>query len=183
LKRGELMFDKTYTIRGMHATYWKRLSKNLSEKLGPNENGDYKIFERYIDAYMVAPLLGCLYNRKGSKTLPESDDTAGMQANILIKYQSFLTTIYRTVILTNSSNDYTVEEKIDRAFKGDTDENILKENMELFNSYFLGGIEILYETFILECTTNEDYVDKIFEYVNRFYKQMNIDDENEEISI
>lgn len=167
----------------MHATYWKRLCKNTSEKLGPNDNGEFKIFDRYVDAYMVAPLLGCLYNRKGTKNLPDSEDTAGMQANILIKYQEYLTNIYRTIILTDPSNKYTSEEKIDRAFKGDSDEGILKENMDLFNSYFLGGIEILYETFIQECTTNEDYVDKIFEYVDKYYRQMNLDEDDEEISI
>lgn len=170
------MFDRTFQIKGTHATYWKRLCKTTTDKVGPNEGAQFKIFERYIDAYMVAPILGCLYNRKGSKDLPDSEDVAAMQANILINNQKKLLYIYRLIMLTEKSSDLTEEQRIDRAFKTDSDEEIVKSNMQIFHDYFLGGLEILYDVFVNNCITDDDYINKIYEFVDRF-KLESIDDD------
>lgn len=172
------MFDRTYQIKGTHATYWKRLCKTTTDRIGPNEGGQFKIFERYIDAYMVAPLLGCLYNRRGNKELPDSEDTAAMQANILINNQKKLLFIYRVIMLTDKSTDLTDEQRIDRAFRTDSDEEAVKANMQIFNEYFLGGLEILYDVFVNNCINDDDYIDKVFSYVDRFKNEMFPDDIN-----
>lgn len=162
------MFDRTYQIKGTHATYWKRLCKTTSDKVGPNEGGQFKIFERYIDAYMVAPILGCLYNRKGNRDLPDSEDVAAMQANILINNQKKLLFIYRLIMLTERATELTDEQRIDRAFRTDSDDAAVKENMQIFNDYFLGGLEILYDIFVTNCITDDDYVNKIYSFVESF---------------
>ena len=172
------MFDRTYQIKGTHATYWKSLCKTTTDKIGPNEGGQFKIFERYIDAYMVAPLLGCLYNRKGRKDLPDSEDTAAMQANILIFNQKKLQFIYRVIMLTDNSSEITDEQRIDRAFRTDSDEEAVKYNMQTFNDYFLGGLEILHEVFVENCITDEDYLNKIYSYVDSFKNNLFTDEMN-----
>ena len=48
------MFEKDYTIHGIHATYIKYLVN------------DAKIFNRYIDVYMNAAVWGLLYDRTAS---------------------------------------------------------------------------------------------------------------------
>lgn len=169
------MFDRDYQIRGMHATYWKTLCKTPTDKVGVNPGGQFKIFERYVDAYMVAPLLGCLYGKKGSKDLPDSDDDAGMLAAVLIANQQRLTYIYRIIMLTDKSTGLSEDERIDRAFRDDTNDEAVKNNMQLFNDYFLGGLELLYDAFVLNCTTDDDYINKIYEYVSAFKKDQNID--------
>jgi hypothetical protein len=39
--------------------------------------------------------------------------------------------------------------------------------MKLFHAYVCGGIEFLYEKF-QDCTTNDDYIEKMYEIVERF---------------
>lgn len=169
------MFDRDFQVRGMHATYWKALCKTPKDKAGVNPGGQFKIFERYVDAYMVAPLLGCLYGKKGSTDLPDSDDDAGMLADVLISNQQKLTYIYRVIMLTDKSTGMNEQERIDRAFRDDTNEEAMKKNMQLYNDYFLGGLELLYDAFVNNCTTDDDYINKIYEYVLAFKNDQNIE--------
>ena len=43
-----------------------------------------------------------------------------------------------------------------------------KNNMDLFHSYVLGGIEVLYEQFTEDCTTRDDYINQIYDVVTKF---------------
>lgn len=163
------MFDKNISIRGIHASYLKSLCKGSPEKnSAEKENNEFRVFNRYLDAYMVAPLIGCYYNRKGKIDTENSNDEASMNANILIRNQEELMKIYRTIVLVDKSSNYSDEERINRAFKGDLDDKISDENMKLFTEYFLGGLEILYDKFIQSCTTTDDYLDQMFDYVDTF---------------
>lgn len=48
----------------------------------------------------------------------------------------------------------------------------LKENIDVFHSYVSGGIEVLYEKFAEDCTTKDDYINKIYEVVSSFEKDV-----------
>lgn len=53
------------------------------------------------------------------------------------------------------------EIKVNRAFRGPKTEEEFKENVEMFNDYVRGGIEILYEELYLrELDLNDAYTDK-----------------------
>ena len=39
---------------------------------------------------------------------------------------------------------------------------------QVFNSYFLGGLEVLHEQFVDQCITDDDYLKKMFDYVRHF---------------
>ena len=41
--------------------------------------------------------------------------------------------------------------------------------MAIFNSYFLGGLEILHEEFVDECIEDDDYLRKMYEFSKSFY--------------
>lgn len=174
------MFDKTIRVTGIHATYWKDLSSVLGENPGPNPRGKFKLFNRYMDGFFVAPLLGCLYNRKGNPNLGNSEDEAAMQANIIIKNAQVLYTLLRTIILVDPSSNLSKEDRIEKAFRGESDPEVEAENMKTYMDYFLGGLEILHEEF-QDSITDDDFVNKIFEMVNKFYKDINIDKIDEEI--
>ena len=47
--------------------------------------------------------------------------------------------------------------------------------MKVFNAYFLGGLEILHEEFVEQCHDADDYLKRIYDYVQRFYAEQ--DDE------
>ena len=142
------MFDKDMQIRGKYATYWKALTQLPGNAVETSKN--FKIFENYIYVYMVAPIIGLLNGRKGQyDPADDSKDTAGMLAEIQIKNASKLKYIYRLITLVDDSEGLSDEEKINRAFREDSNEESVKKGMELYTAYFFGGLEVLYETFVL----------------------------------
>ena len=64
------MFDKQYRFRGRHARYVDDLT-NVFDTLSKA-----KIFERNVDVYANAPLVGFLYGRKA-----DLDDTKNPETN------------------------------------------------------------------------------------------------------
>ena len=168
------MFDKDFQIRGKHASYWKSLSKTPgnAQDVSPN----FKVFNRYIDVYMLAPIIGLLNNRKGfHDSSDDSKDTAGMLAEVLIKNQSKLKYIYRLIILLDDTSDITTDQKINRAFREENNEESIAEGMKIFNEYFLGGLEVLNEEFVTSCTTDDDFINRIYSFVEEFKNEQSID--------
>lgn len=169
------MFDKDMQIRGKYATYWKALTQLPGNAVETSKN--FKIFENYIYVYMVAPIIGLLNGRKGQyDPADESKDTAGMLAEIQIKNASKLKYIYRLITLVDDSEGLSDEEKINRAFREDNNEESVKKGMDLYTAYFFGGLEVLYETFVLGCITEDDYIRKMFDFVSEFRDEQSIDD-------
>lgn len=174
------MFEHDFTLVGKHATYTKFLVK---ERIENNDQERPSIFNRYIDVYMNAATLGFLYGRKGIKDL-DSIDRARIYADVFATERLKCEYIYRLIMLLDETPGYTIENKVDRAFRDDAKSNEVKTNtlnMELFNSYVLGGIEFLYETFAENCTTKEDYINKIYEVVTDFKDEISGIEYNDKI--
>ncbi len=53
------------------------------------------------------------------------------------------------------------------------DREMIKNNMKIYNSYFLGGLEIMHEQFVEQCITDDDYLKKIFDFVRHFEEEQN----------
>jgi hypothetical protein len=170
------MFDKDMQIHGKYATYWKALSQ-LPGNANDTSKNTFKVFENYIYVYMVAPIIGLLNGKKGQYDQNDSSkDTAGMLAEIQIKNAAKLKYIYRLIILMDDSLGLSEEEKINWAFRADNDEEYVKQGMELYTSYFFGGLDVLYDTFVNSCITDDDYIRKMFDFVSEFKEEQNIDD-------
>lgn len=169
------MFDKDMQIRGKYATYWKALTQLPGNAVETSSN--FKIFENYIYVYMVAPIIGLLNGRRAYvDPADDSKDTAGMLAEVQIKNLAKLKYIYRLIVLMDDSEGLTNEEKIDRAFREDDNEEVAKKGMELYMAYFLGGLEVLYETFVQSCVTDDDFILKMFEFINEFKEEQSVDE-------
>ena len=165
------MFDSDYRLHGKHATYAKFLKD------------DAKIFNYIIDVYMNGAIYGLLYNKKVERDR-DSKDNVNILASQFIERQSACEFIYRLVMLLDDSTSLTTDERIDRAFRDDSVENNdekMKANMELFNSYVRGGIEQLYEDFITGCTTEDDYLSRINEIVSDLKDSFETEDVSLEI--
>lgn len=167
------MFENDVTLNGKHATYLKFLAvKNSKEdKAGASSAG---IFERYIDVYMNAAVWGLLYQRKADKD-GESSDRARIYADAFAKERKNCVFLYRLVMLLDDTTQISDEERINKAFRYDTQsdkKDELEKNLELFNSYVRGGIELLYEQFTDGCTTKDDYIDKTFEIMKTFKNEI-----------
>lgn len=159
------MFTGDIYIRGKYATYLKYLSQKT-------EKNDRKekvagVFERMIDVYMTAAIVGVNFGLRRDDENTGSD-TAKLFADVVNREQDNLISIFRIVMLVDNSTGLSADEKIRRAFKTpDT-----PENMKLFNAYVRGGIEWLYEQFTSGATTKEEYLAKIYEIVEAFNSEL-----------
>lgn len=156
------MFDSDYQFKGKHATYVKFLNKD--------ENGA-NVFERMLDVYMLAPIIGKLYGRR-SGVDKESSDTARIFADAIIKEQHKLKYIYRLIMLCHEEEGLTEDAKVKMAFKDDGSKDDLAKNMEIFHSYMLGGVEVLYEKFSEDNTTRDDYLYQIYKLIEGFKQEI-----------
>ena len=159
------MFENDYTINGKHATYLKCLVN------------DAKVFVRYIDVYMNAAVVGFLYGRSEPKD-NSSQDRARIYADAFAKEKRQCDFIYRLVMLLDESNELSHTERLDRAFRNDTQlsteeaETKHSNNMLLFHSYVFGGIEVLYEQITVGSTNREDYINKIYDITANFKEEI-----------
>lgn len=162
------MFENDYTINGKHATYLKYIAKSKD-----NMNSPY-IFERYIDVYMNAAIFGLLYGRTVKKD-NKSKDRARIYADAFARERENCTFLYRLVMILDKTVPMSPEERVDRAFRDDADENAtdkFNQNMELFNSYVLGGIEVLYEKFMENLITTDDCITQAYEMMKDFIDEV-----------
>ena len=61
------------------------------------------------------------------------------------------------------------DERIDLAFRYDTDDEKVKQGMDVFNAYARGGIEWLYQEITSNnASTNEDYLERLTVLVKEF---------------
>lgn len=179
------MFDSDYKISGIYATYWMDLCKRQKRKDETEEEykkDNFKIFNTYMDCYMVATVLGIRYGRVGKLNDPDNKDSAGMLQNIINKKSNQLKYIYQIVMLFEKERNLTEEERLENAFQlseynddgSINEENAarIKENLELFEKYFFGGLEILHEEFVEKCSTDEDYLERIYAFVKEYSEEI-----------
>lgn len=168
------MFNSDFRISGKHANYWKDLCELAGNVPDRDQHANFKIFNAYIDAYIVCPLIGYQFSRKG--VIDNSvDGNAGMLAEVLIKRSAELKYVYQILMLVDEESEPDIDKRVYRAFnlseKTDEDKQLVSQNMKIFNSYFLGGLEILHEIFVDECIDDDSYLSKIHEFVNNFYEE------------
>lgn len=168
------MFENDYTITGKHATYLKYMAAKNAKDDENVATSSAKLFERYIDVYMNAAIWGLLYSRTAPKD-NSSDDRARIYADAFANERDNCVFLYRMVMLLDKSLDIESEERINRAFRYDTQPEkaeAFRLNMDLFHDYVRGGIELMYEQFTDGCSTREDYLNKVFEIMTIFKKEI-----------
>lgn len=138
------IFKDKISITGKHSTYLRKLTKYTSFSNDPvKEDKALKVFEKNINTYIVATIIGLKFNKKS----PIDNSSTELPTNIVTetilndKNAETLEYLYHMVILLDDIT-LTEKERIERAFS--TDENVIKQNKEIFNSYFRGGLELLY---------------------------------------
>lgn len=152
------MFDKNIKISGIHSFYMDEL-KNRG------------LFRRHLDIYIHSAIIGFHYGRI-SQTDKTSQHTTYKPTNIFLEQimteVNNLEFVYRLIMLLHDSDKLILEERIKRAFRDDSLEEVHeqhKKNMLIFNSYVLGGIEVLYEKIIDQSVTDLDYLRKSYEFM------------------
>lgn len=158
------MFTGDIYVRGKYATYLKY----LSQKTEKNDRREKVagVFERMIDVYMTAAIIGVNYGLKHDDENANTDNVK-IFADVVNREQDNLISIFRIVMLVDNTTGLNADQKIDRAFKNPDN----PENMRLFSAYVRGGIEWLYEQFTSGATTRDEYIAKIYEIVECFKEE------------
>lgn len=170
------MFDKQYRFRGRHAFRVDALTGFFD-----NER-KAKLFDRNVDVYANAPLIGFLYGRTA-----EVDDTKNPENNQVysqnvmgdrvIYSQEELLFNFRLIMLLDKQYEPDEEARINKAFRN-TGENPNDEAR--FDSYVRGGIDVLYEKLIEGANFPEDYVNRLFDFIEEFNEKFNEDISDED---
>lgn len=163
------MFDKEYAFRGKHADMVNKLTT-------PFDRDNNKLFDRVVDAYMVAPLVGFLYSRKSDLDKSEGDKKIFLDQ--LLKSQKTLWFNYRLIMLLDQKHEPDLHERIDKAFRNYGSEKAVDDEA-LFEEYVRGGIEVLYEKLMASVKKEDDYLENLFNFVedinDRYNKEIDID--------
>lgn len=133
------------------------------------EESKAKLFERNLDVYINAPLIGFLYNRKGQR----DDNSAISPQNIfpeqMINASDKLKYNLRLILLLDKGYEPSEEKRLDKAFRHLGAE----EDLALFDEYVLGGVEVLYEKLIQGVNSSTSYTDQLFDFVEEFNERFN----------
>lgn len=175
------MFDREYTFRGKHATFVKELKNEFGME------GKLNVFERNIDVYVLAPIVGFIYKRQSTiDTVSDlKNDIAKIGTDQILDATNDIKYNFRLIMLLDKKYEPSLEKRIAKAFQYletqqekeyyDSEEG--KRDLEIFNSYVLGGVEYLYENIILGKIKN-DYTSNAIEFIKKFDDEYNktIDD-------
>lgn len=156
-----MLFDKEFEFEGKHATYCRAL------------NDEIGLFTTFRETYMLSAIVGFLYGSKACKDTTEKVQPASILPSELSKQRLNLRNIYRYIMLLEETPGLTIDDYKSRAFKDDSEDESpekLKKNMEIFNSYVLGGIEIIYDKF-KECTSKKDVVNLLNDFLENFVSE------------
>ena len=168
------MFDKQYRFVGKHADMVNKLTAIF------DANSKAKLFERNLDVYINAPLIGFLYNRKSSKDTSTGNNTAPqnifpeqmINASDLLKYN------LRLILLLDTSYEPDQQLRLDKAFrKLGADEN----DLALFDEYVLGGVEVLYEKLMDGTSGATEYLGRMYDFLEEFHERFNEEISNKDI--
>ncbi|MBF8984105.1 hypothetical protein IZY60_11210 [Lutibacter sp. B2] len=157
------MFNKEYSFKGSHAKRVKFLSGQF------DEHSTSKIFSRNIDVYIASSIIGFLYGRK-SPLNNEDKESAKIMGDMIIKSAEDLKYNLRLILLLDEKYESDKKERINRAFKFFSSDKTKKQDLELFESYVRGGIDVLYEKIIEP--TNE-YINNLYDFLEEFDDRFN----------
>ena len=163
------MFDKQYRFRGSHALRVDALTNIFDEKSG------VKLFERNVDVYINAPIIGFLYNRRAEIDGTKDPETnAVYNQNIMgdrvINSQDDLMFNFSLIMLLDKNYESDEDKRIDKALRYVGENSADKEH---FESYVRGGIDVLYEKLIEDANTPDDYINNLYEFIDEFNDRFN----------
>lgn len=144
-------FRKEVPITGKHSRY--------VDAMWEQNQIQNSYFKRLVDLYTFAPVIGLRARRKAKADNSEGKRTVPVTQ--MLEKEKDLEIIMHTILLLDDSKNLTLNQRIDRSFRGPTTDEEFKDNMDLFHDYMRGGIEVLYECLVeRELTMDDMYTDK-----------------------
>lgn len=162
------LFENEIEFNGKYASYARFL------------RDDVGIFTTFRETYIVSAIVGYLNSVTESQDDTDKVQAASIFPTELDKRKHDLKFLYRLMLLTKDEEGFTPENYKDRAFRDDVEEHAeqLKSNMELFNSYVCGGVELLYEKF-KNCDDEDKIAIALYDFIREFAEDIGIEEAGE----
>lgn len=165
------MFDKQYRFTGSHAEKVNALTAIF------DEDSKAKLFERNLDVYINAPLIGFLYRQKAIKDSKSEISPQNIFPEQMINASDKLKYILRLILLLDTEHEPDSEKRLDKAFRQFGQE----EDLALFDQYVLGGVDVLYEKLIEGAGDPSEYITRLYDFMEEFNDRYNSDVTSEDI--
>lgn len=166
------LFRSKVNFYGKHGQYLDALTPD-TQKLNNEDLPEIQrkkfLFEKVVDIYAMAPLVGYFYQRKGERD--GSTQTKTIMENAISNNRDQLLFSYELLMLLDKSSEPDLNERIRRAFCA-TDE-LSESGFKVYNAYALGGIEVLYEKLIEDASSPEDLVRNLMDFVADYNDKFN----------
>lgn len=169
------MFDKEYSFKGIHAEKVVKLTAEF------DKSGN-KLFARNYDVYLLAPIVGFLYNvksdidREGDKTIKPTK----IFPDILMKNKDDLLFNYRLIMLLDKNNEADFEERVNKAFRYYGSKDVINDEL-LYEEYVRGGVDKIYEKIFHNAQSSDDYLKNLFLFVDEIEERYNSDIDKDSI--
>ena len=170
------IFNKQYKFTGVHAQKVDALTSAFDESKS-------KFFARNVDVYINAPLIGFLYGRKAEKDMTKNPATGevfdqNVMGDRVIYSQHELLYNFRLILLLDANYEPDENKRVDKAFRNMGDD---PSDMELFDSYVRGGVDVLYEKLIEGEKDPANYINRLNDFIAEFDERFNEEINKEEV--
>ncbi len=156
------MFDKIYTFSGKHADMVNDMTREFDNKKN-------KLFEHNYDVYKLAPIIGFLYQRRSVvDSNKDSKPTKIFVEQLLSNIDDFQFN-YSLIMLLDKRHEPDPEKRIEKAFRGNED----SDDEALYDSYVLGGVEVLYEKLMENVGSPDEYMNRLYDFLEEFDERYN----------
>ena len=149
-----MLFEKDLKITGKHSILISELK-------------DSNVFPTYREIYTISTAVGYLFGEKVAADRTENVKPSTIFASDLAAQKPNLRFLYRLIMLTEDQEGFTLDDYKNRAFRDDAiedNEDKMRENMEIFNSYFRGGLEKITDL-LKDCDTPKERVNEIYSFL------------------
>lgn len=157
------IFRTQVRFYGKHGQYLEALTPGTEKAKELNlpeiERNKY-LFDTVVDIYIIAPIVGYLYQRKAERDGSES--SKNIMGDQLSSHRKKLVFSYELLMILDKQSKPDLNERIRRAFRA-TDE-LVAEGLELYDSYARGGIEVLYEKLVSGAATPDDLARNLIDF-------------------
>lgn len=166
------MFDKQYRFSGTHAEMVEALTAVF------DETSQAKLFKRNLDVYINAPLIGFQYKRKAVKNTNSDIKDQNIFPEQMINSSDLLKYIFRLILILDTEHEPDQEKRLDKAFREFGKD---EKDLALFDSYVLGGVEVLYDKLIEGSTDPGEYINRMYDFLEEYHERFNEEISNEDI--
>lgn len=147
------LMNGPYDVTGERGDRVRALVKGFID--GPSKT---TVFASGIELYVTAAIVGILYEQRKEPMKSSQDQDFAIFADQFKNHYDDVKLAFQLVILNHDKDRTTSRERVNNAFKYviNEEDEIYKKNIDIFESYVLGGIDYLYDYFMNNNNANFD---------------------------